>query len=130
MGAEHIDEFVTTPERGRAESAARDLAEPDPSAPAESTTESRQQSRIRRVCLVNVVSVVSSLAMVSGLAAVNIAIWTEHYGSGPPYFGRTVNLDKWTSPVSTMLLLNAGVLAIVALVAIVRRRVLRPPTVR
>jgi hypothetical protein len=39
-----------------------------------------------------------------------IAIWVltltlctiavvDAYGSGPPYFGRTTNMDKWTSPI-------------------------------
>ena len=30
---------------------------------------------------------------------VNYVLLSEAYGDGPPYYGRTVNLDKWTSPL-------------------------------
>jgi hypothetical protein len=29
----------------------------------------------------------------------NYAVLTEAFGSGPPYYGRTTNMDKWTNPV-------------------------------
>mgnify|MGYP000361348859 CR=1 FL=1 len=30
----------------------------------------------------------------------------EAYGSGPPYYGRTVNMDKWQSPIPGLLMLD------------------------
>jgi hypothetical protein len=32
----------------------------------------------------------------------------EAYGAGPPYYGRTTNLDKWVSPWPVVLLLVAA----------------------
>lgn len=28
----------------------------------------------------------------------NVAVLTEAYGAGPPFHGRTTNMDKWVSP--------------------------------
>jgi hypothetical protein len=48
------------------------------------------------------------------------AIWfnyiylTEAYGSGPPYYGRTTNMDKWTSPVPTLLVVDLIVALLLA----------------
>lgn len=36
----------------------------------------------------------------------------EAYGSGPPYYGRTTNLDKWTNPWPGVLAIDAGALII------------------
>ncbi len=60
-----------------------------------------------------------------GLAAViNIQSLSEAYGSGPPYFGRTTNMDKWESPLPGLAMLDGLVLLIVvvAVVLFVRRR--------
>ncbi len=55
-----------------------------------------------------------------GLAAyINVQSLVEAYGSGPPYFGRTTNMDKWSNPLPGLLLLDALVLLIV-LVAILQ----------
>ena len=41
----------------------------------------------------------------------------EAYGPGPPYFGRTTNMDKWSDPLPVLLLVDsiglfvAGILA-------------------
>ena len=34
-----------------------------------------------------------------GAVVVNYVLLSEAYGDGPPYYGRTVNMDKWTSPL-------------------------------
>ena len=42
-------------------------------------------------------------------------IWTEAYGAGPPYYGRTTNMDKWTSPLPTLTALGVGAFILTAL---------------
>jgi len=32
---------------------------------------------------------------------------TEAYGSGPPYYGRTVNMDKWSNPLVSLAVVNS-----------------------
>jgi hypothetical protein len=66
--------------------------------------------------------------MVAGLAIV-AAAWftvsslTEAYGSGPPYYSRTTNMDKWESPVPSLVAVDvlALALALVALQPLLRR---------
>ncbi|WKB53816.1 hypothetical protein [Eleftheria terrae] len=36
----------------------------------------------------------------------------ESYGSGPPYYGRTANMDKWESPVPFLLAFDAVALLV------------------
>jgi hypothetical protein len=31
----------------------------------------------------------------------------EAYGPGPPYFGRTANMDKWSDPLPVLLLVDS-----------------------
>jgi hypothetical protein len=31
---------------------------------------------------------------------------TEYFGDGPPYYGRTTNMDKWENPVPLLLALG------------------------
>ncbi|MBL9040042.1 MAG: hypothetical protein JNM83_00485 [Myxococcales bacterium] len=50
-----------------------------------------------------------------GLAAfINYQSLAESYGSGPPYFGRTTNMDKWSDPLPGLVMLDGLVLLIVA----------------
>lgn len=43
---------------------------------------------------------------------VALTIWIDYshlveaYGGGPPYYGRTTNMDKWESPISFLILIN------------------------
>lgn len=37
---------------------------------------------------------------------VNIDAIVGGYGDGPPYYGRTTNMDKWESPVPTLVVLD------------------------
>ena len=39
----------------------------------------------------------------------------EAYGSGPPYYGRTVNMDKWHNPIPGLLMLDGLALLMSAL---------------
>ena len=40
--------------------------------------------------------------------------WLEYYGAGPPYFGRTTNMDKWESPVADLIVSNGLGLVLIA----------------
>ncbi|MCI0335951.1 MAG: hypothetical protein L0226_00095 [Acidobacteria bacterium] len=42
----------------------------------------------------------------------------EAYGSGPPYYGRTTNMDKWTNPIPILVVID--VIAVVLLVILFR----------
>lgn len=52
-------------------------------------------------------------ALVVAAVYPNAELITEAYGSGPPYFGRTVNLDKWSDPLPILLAVDALVLVVV-----------------
>lgn len=43
---------------------------------------------------------------------VNIDAIVGGYGDGPPYYGRTTNMDKWESPVPMLFLLDTVSIAI------------------
>nr|WP_309690726.1 hypothetical protein [Armatimonas sp.] len=48
----------------------------------------------------------------------------ESYGSGPPYFSRTVNMDKWSDPTPQLLYFSipGAVLIVVLILPLFRRR--------
>jgi len=43
---------------------------------------------------------------------VNIDAIVGAYGNGPPYYGRTTNMDKWESPIPTLVILDVVSLAV------------------
>ena len=45
----------------------------------------------------------------------------EAYGSGPPFFGRTTNMDKWSSPWPTIGAVSAVAVLLAFLIAPRRR---------
>ena len=49
-------------------------------------------------------------------------ILREAYGAGPPYYGRTVNMDKWSNPAPELAVVNGMGLGAIAAVLIVTRR--------
>ncbi|OWK30966.1 hypothetical protein [Sphingomonas mucosissima] len=61
----------------------------------------------------------STVSIVAAVAAVWISagVLIEAYGAGPPYYGRTTNMDKWTSPwpVVAVAVVSALVVAAIAL---------------
>ena len=63
----------------------------------------------------------ASITLIAVLAWASYGVILESYGSGPPYYGRTTNMDKWTNPVPGLLaiglpgLVLAGGLAYLAL---------------
>ncbi|WP_437587026.1 hypothetical protein [Sorangium sp. So ce1000] len=50
-----------------------------------------------------------------GCVFVDWQLLSEAYGQAPPYYGRTENMDKWTSPIPALLLINGGALAVMFL---------------
>ena len=47
-----------------------------------------------------------AIALVGCLAWASYDVVVESYGTGPPYYGRTTNMDKWTSPVPGLLAID------------------------
>jgi hypothetical protein len=37
---------------------------------------------------------------------VNVDAIVGAYGDGPPYYGRTTNMDKWEDPIPTLIVLD------------------------
>ncbi|WP_109482329.1 hypothetical protein [Paraburkholderia sp. C35] len=48
------------------------------------------------------------------VVAFNIANLVEAYGNGPPYYSRTVNMDKWQSPLPVLAAIDMAALLILA----------------
>lgn len=70
-----------------------------------------------------------STGLFAALALLGFVFWLnyqelcEAYGKGPPYYSRTVNMDKWHDPVPGLLVLDAiGLLIFAAAVQMFRRR--------
>jgi hypothetical protein len=51
-------------------------------------------------------------ALVCFVAYVNFDAITGAFGDGPPYFGRTTNMDKWTNPLPVLLAIDALALGV------------------
>lgn len=65
----------------------------------------------------------SALALLGFVAWLNYDALSEAYGSGPPYFGRTTNMDKWHNPVPGLVAIDGlALLVAAAAVAMYRRR--------
>ena len=47
-----------------------------------------------------------SIALLGCLAWITYDVVVESYGPGPPYYGRTTNMDKWTDPVPGLLAID------------------------
>ena len=58
-----------------------------------------------------VISVATLLLAVS--IGVNYINLNEAFGSGPPYYDRTTNMDKWSNPIPKLLLIDIFVLLII-----------------
>jgi hypothetical protein len=55
-----------------------------------------------------------SLLIVLGAAWITYDAVVEAFGSGPPYYGRTTNLDKWASPIPWLIVIDGLALALAA----------------
>lgn len=49
------------------------------------------------------------------VAAFNLVNLIEAYGSGPPYYSRTVNMDKWQSPIPVLVVIDVATFVLLAL---------------
>ncbi len=58
----------------------------------------------------------ASIGMLAFVADVNYDAIVGAFGDGPPYYGQSTNMDKWESPVSTLLIVDALALAIALIV--------------
>jgi hypothetical protein len=64
----------------------------------------------------------SALRWTIAAGVVAAALWVstgllvEAYGSGSPHYGRTTNMDKWTSPWLSLALINGTALALALVV--------------
>jgi hypothetical protein len=57
-----------------------------------------------------------TICIVALLGYINYNELFEAYGSGPPYFGRTTNMDKWESPLMFLAVIN-GIAVLLMLAA-------------
>lgn len=57
------------------------------------------------------------------VAFVNYSLIVEAFGSGPPHYGRTTNMDKWSDPRPALLALDVfALIAVAAIWKLVGRR--------
>jgi len=73
------------------------------------------------------VALVSAVVLLTGVAWLNVVNLAEAYGDGPPYYGRTTNMDKWSDPVPVLLLVDAVALTLVGVLLAAGIRGLRKP---
>ena len=63
------------------------------------------------------------LLLVVLIVAFNAVNLTEAFGNGPPYYGRTTNMDKWSNPLPLLAGVDAiGVMAVAAYVYFLTRK--------
>lgn len=69
-------------------------------------------------------SLIVAIALVVAVAVlyVNVINLWEAYGSGPPHYGRTTNMDKWTNPWPALLILDGAAVAVCLLLHRLRLR--------
>ena len=64
----------------------------------------------------------AALALIGLVAWLNWFNLNEAFGDGPPYYGRTTNMDKWANPAPVLIALDAVTAVIaVALLRFARR---------
>ena len=73
------------------------------------------------------VVVVLATAVLFSCAVKTWSTYVESYGAEAPYYGRTTNMDKWESPIVSMVIWDASGLALVAALAYGFARLRRVP---
>nr|WKF59773.1 hypothetical protein HUO10_004284 [Paraburkholderia busanensis] len=63
-----------------------------------------------------IVAFLSVTVLVTGglVIAFNVLNLQEAYGSGPPHFSRTTNMDKWTNPFPVLGVIDAIAVLLIA----------------
>jgi hypothetical protein len=54
-----------------------------------------------------------AVLVAGGVTWYNVVCLEDTFGSGPPYYGRTVNMDKWFDPRPMLVAVDAGTLLVV-----------------
>lgn len=74
------------------------------------------------------VSLISiAVILLCSSAWLNYTHLTEAFGSGPPYYARTTNMDKWTNPVPVLVIIDTiTVLAVALLMKLGLRNIKKP----
>ncbi len=72
-------------------------------------------------------AIASAVVLLVGVAWLNFINLAEAYGSGPPYYGRTTNMDKWSDPLPVLLLIDAVTVLLVGVLLAAGIRGLRKP---
>ena len=68
---------------------------------------------------------IAFIGMLVFVAYVNYDAIVGAFGDGPPYYGRSTNMDKWESPVPTLLVVDTLALAVALVVMRWLRRAVR-----
>ncbi|WP_322059356.1 hypothetical protein [Paraburkholderia sp. J63] len=74
---------------------------------------------------IRILLLATMIALVTLVAAFNWINLNEAYGSGPPYYSRTTNMDKWTNPLPVLAAVDVFAVLVVALLALWIRRARR-----
>jgi hypothetical protein len=61
-------------------------------------------------------------AIVAVFGYVNFLVLVEYYGAGSPYYGRSVNMDKWKNPLPFLAFINVLLFAVIGLILKVFKR--------
>ena len=64
---------------------------------------------------IGILSVVVGVLVLAVAAFISYEAITEAYGSGPPYYSRTTNMDKWSNPLPALLLGDAAAILVAGL---------------
>lgn len=75
--------------------------------------------------VIGIVLCVAAVMVVAALGIVSFELLVESYGDGPPYYGRTTNMDKWSSPLPWLMVIAAVGLTLAGLLAWLGLRRLR-----
>ncbi|RDU97988.1 hypothetical protein [Trinickia dinghuensis] len=71
---------------------------------------------------VGIIVGVALLALIALIVAFNVINLNEAFGGGPPYYGRTTNMDKWSNPLPVLAAIDALALLLIAAYAYFMRR--------
>ena len=75
-----------------------------------------------RTTILSKVVVIFAVLLICFVAYINFQQLTEAFGSGPPYYSRTTNMDKWTNPIPYLLIIDLMTIGIIYLMWTCRSR--------
>lgn len=92
--------------------------------PDTSDSQVSRDFKVKRAFLGWLSYVASAAFIVIALMATYFSL-TEAYGSGPPYFGRTQNMDKWRDPIPVLAVVDLLCVAAAAILWRTGKRLMR-----